>query len=100
MSTGWNAEQQFWGARCACTGLGQARMNVCCLDVKICSFDHFVVANFTQQCHSSVYIVLCQLPVCVVCRDLLSPMHMGCVGAWERGVAYKLQLHSKGNCHT
>ncbi len=23
---------------------------------KICFFDHFVVANFTQQCHSSVCI--------------------------------------------
>ena len=55
----------FGEPRCACAGLGEARMNVCCLDVKICSFDHFVVANLTQQC--PFLCVHCQLPVCAVC---------------------------------
>ena len=70
ISTGWNAEGQFWGPRCACAGLGEARMNVCCLDVKICSFDHFVVANLTQQC--PFLCVHCIVPVASVCSAVCS----------------------------
>jgi hypothetical protein len=52
-----------------------------CLDVKICFFDHFVVANFTQQCHSSVVY---SVPATVQCaRAGLCPVSGRGRGAWH-----------------